>query len=90
MEFSSREMSPFGQSGGAKVDLDARTLYLKDLSLLGYTALEPDAFSNLIDVIESGDIVPVVVAAYPLERIADAQRAFQTKSHVGKLVLSVR
>jgi NADPH:quinone reductase-like Zn-dependent oxidoreductase len=79
-----------GAIGGAMVDLDVRTLYLKDLSLLGCTALEPEAFSNLMAIIESGDIVPVVAAAYRLERIADAQRAFQTKSHVGKLVLMVR
>lgn len=78
-----------GAIGGAMVDLDIRTLYLKDLSLLGCTALEPEAFANLIAVIESGAIIPVVAATYPLERIADAQTAFQTKSHVGKLVLSV-
>ena len=78
-----------GAIGGAMVTLDVRTLYLKDLSLLGCTALEPEAFSNLITVIESGDIAPVVAAIYPLEQIADAQTAFQTKQHVGKLVLSV-
>ena len=79
-----------GAIGSAMVDLDVRTLYLKNLSLLGCTALEPEAFSNLIAIVESGDIVPVVAATYPLERIADAERDFQTKSHVGKLALMVR
>jgi NADPH:quinone reductase-like Zn-dependent oxidoreductase len=41
----------------------------------------------LIAIIESGDIVPVVATTYPLERITDAQRAFQTKSYVGKFVI---
>jgi NADPH:quinone reductase-like Zn-dependent oxidoreductase len=78
-----------GAIGGAIVDLDVRTLYLKDLSLFGCTVLEPETFTNLVRAIESGEIVPLVAATYPLEQIADAQTAFQTKNHVGKLVLTI-
>jgi NADPH:quinone reductase-like Zn-dependent oxidoreductase len=78
-----------GAIGGALVNLDVRTLYLKDLSLLGCTVLEPEAFPNLIRAIEDGGIDPIVAATYPLESIAEAQTAFQTKQHVGKLVLTV-
>lgn len=78
-----------GAVGGAMVDLDIRTLYLKDLSLLGCTALEPETFSNLIAVIESGKIAPVVAASYPLENIVEAQTVFQAKQYVGKLVLEL-
>jgi NADPH:quinone reductase-like Zn-dependent oxidoreductase len=78
-----------GAIGGAMVELDVRTLYLKDLSLLGCTTLEPDAFPNLIGAIERGDIAPEVAATYPLGSIADAQTAFETKQHVGKMVLTI-
>ncbi len=37
--------------------------------------------------IERGEIRPLVADTFPLERIADAQRAFLEKRHVGKLVL---
>ena len=37
--------------------------------------------------IERGEICPLVAATFPLERIADAQREFLLKRHVGKFVL---
>jgi NADPH:quinone reductase-like Zn-dependent oxidoreductase len=78
-----------GAIGGPLVELDVRTLYLKDLSLFGCTVLEPEVFSNLIEHIEGGRISPVVAATFPLERIADAQVAFMSKKHVGKIVLTL-
>lgn len=78
-----------GAIGGPLVELDVRTLYLKDLSLLGCTVLEPEVFARLIAHIEHGRIQPLVAATYPLERIADAQTAFMAKRHLGKIVLTV-
>jgi NADPH:quinone reductase-like Zn-dependent oxidoreductase len=45
-----------GAVGGPLVELDVRTLYLKDLSFFGCTVLEPEVFPNLIKRIENGDI----------------------------------
>ena len=78
-----------GAIGGPIVELDIRTLYLKDLSLFGCTVLEPGVFTNLIEHIECGRISPVVAKIFPLERIADAQTAFMSKNHIGKIVLTL-
>lgn len=78
-----------GAIGGPLVELDLRTLYLKDLSLFGCTVLEPEVFSNLIEHIERGRIAPVVAATFPLEQIADAQATFIAKKHIGKIVLTL-
>lgn len=78
-----------GAIGGPLVELDVRTLYLKDLTLHGCTALDPEVFPALVGYIEQGRIAPVVAGTYPLERIAEAQTAFLSKRHVGKLVLTV-
>lgn len=78
-----------GAIAGPIVELDVRTLYLKDLSLLGCTILGPTVFQNLIDRIEQGNILPLVAQAFPLEEINDAQRLFLEKKHVGKIVLSI-
>jgi NADPH:quinone reductase-like Zn-dependent oxidoreductase len=78
-----------GAIAGALVELDLRTLYLKDLTLHGCTALDPGVFEALIRQIEQGRVVPLVAATYPLERIAEAQQAFLEKRHVGKIVLTV-
>ena len=82
----------YGVSGaisGPIVDLDLRTLYLKDLRLIGCTVLEPDVFPNLVSYIERAEIRPVVAATYDLSDIVKAQEAFLTKQHVGKIVLSL-
>jgi NADPH:quinone reductase-like Zn-dependent oxidoreductase len=76
-----------GAIAGPLVELDVRTLYLKDLSLFGCTVLEPEVFKNLINRIEQGTIKPVVAQSFALEEIRDAQTLFMKKQHVGKIVL---
>jgi NADPH:quinone reductase-like Zn-dependent oxidoreductase len=78
-----------GAIGGPLVQLDVRTLYLKDLSFFGCTVLEPCVFGNLVERIERGDIRPVVAKTYPLRDIGKAQQAFGEKHHIGKIVLQV-
>lgn len=78
-----------GAIAGPIVELDVRTLYLKDLGLLGCTVLEPEVFSNLVAHIEQGRIAPLVATSFPLEQIGEAQALFQEKRHVGKIVLEV-
>ena len=78
-----------GAIAGPMVTLDVRTLYLKDLSLVGCTVLEPEVFANLVGYIEKGDIRPVVAKSYPLQDIVEAQQDFLGKKHIGKLVLDV-
>jgi NADPH:quinone reductase-like Zn-dependent oxidoreductase len=78
-----------GAIAGPLVELDVRTLYLKDLSLFGCTVLEPEVFKNLIKCIEQGAIKPVVANSFALEEIRDAQTLFLKKQHVGKIVLKI-
>jgi NADPH:quinone reductase-like Zn-dependent oxidoreductase len=79
-----------GAVGGPIVDLDVRTLYLKDLQFFGCTVLEPQVFGNLVKRIENGDIKPLIGATFPLQQIAAAQAAFAEKAYTGKIVLTVR
>ncbi|MEH6445193.1 MAG: alcohol dehydrogenase family protein [Oceanospirillaceae bacterium] len=79
-----------GAIGGALVELDVRTLYLKDLNFFGCTVLEPKVFGNLIHHIEQGNIKPLVAKTFPLEAIHQAQAEFLEKKHVGKIVLTVK
>jgi len=76
-----------GAIAGPLVSFDKRTLYLNDLTVIGCTAWDEPAFPALVAAIEAGEIRPVVAATYPLARIADAQRDFLEKRHVGKIVL---
>ena len=76
-----------GAISGPVVALDLRTLYLKDLRLIGCTIQEAEVFGNLIGYIERGEIRPLVSQVYPLREIARAQVDFLSKGHVGKIVL---
>jgi NADPH:quinone reductase-like Zn-dependent oxidoreductase len=76
-----------GAIAGPIVDLDLRTLYLKDLRLIGCTILDHSVFANLVRYIEAGEIRPLIARVYPLSQIVEAQKAFLTKQHVGKIVL---
>lgn len=78
-----------GAVAGPIVSLDVRTLYLKDLSFFGCTALEPKVFGNLVRLIETGAIQPLVAAVFPLKEINAAQATFADKAYTGKIVLSV-
>jgi len=88
-------LKPFGRyavSGaiaGPIVELDVRTLYLKDLSFFGCTILDESVFPNLIKRIENEEISPLVAKTFPLIQISDAQKEFEQKSHIGKLVIDI-
>lgn len=77
-----------GAIGGPQVELDLRTLYLKDLRLIGCTILEPAVFGNLVSYIARGEIRPLVARIYPLSEIVAAQQEFLLKRHIGKIVLT--
>jgi NADPH:quinone reductase-like Zn-dependent oxidoreductase len=76
-----------GAIGGPLVNLDLRTMYLKDLTLFGCTAWDEPVFPQLIAYIESNRIKPLVAKTFPLEDIVQAQKEFLEKKHVGKFVL---
>lgn len=76
-----------GAIAGPIVELDVRTLYLKDLTLLGSTQQPRHVFENLVGYIERGEIVPMVAAVYPLDAIGAAQERFLAKDFAGNIAL---
>lgn len=76
-----------GAIAGPVVPLDLRTLYLKDLRLLGCTMLDPGVFGNLVGYIERGEIRPALWKTFPLREIVQAQQEFLGKAYTGKIVL---
>ena len=88
-------LKPFGRYAvagaiaGPLVELDVRTLYLKDLSLFGCTVLDENVFKNLINRIEAKEISPVISDIFSLNQIAKAQEQFEAKQHIGKLVIDL-
>lgn len=76
-----------GAIAGPMVDLDLRTLYLRDLTFTGSTVIDLTVMPNLIKYIEAGDIKPALAATYPLAQLREAQTAFVAKQHTGNIVV---
>ncbi|MBO29617.1 MAG: alcohol dehydrogenase [Rhodobacteraceae bacterium] len=74
-----------GAIAGPFVELDLRTLYLKDLTLIGSTRQDPEVFTDLVGYIERGEIRPVLAETYRLRELRAAQEAFLEKFHMGKI-----
>ena len=76
-----------GAIAGPFVELDMRTLYLKDLTLMGVTYQDKICFENLIKYIEGGRIRPLVAKSFPLKKIKEAQKMFLKNNLWEKLFL---
>ena len=82
----------YGTSGaiaGPMVELDLRTLYLKDLTFHGCTITSTNVFPDLVGYIERGEIKPALAATYALEDFHAGQQAFIDKKHTGNIVVTV-
>ena len=69
------------------VELDLRTLYLRDLTFTGSTVIGLDVMPRLVSYIEAGTVKPLLAASYPLAELHTAQRAFIAKKHIGNIVV---
>jgi NADPH:quinone reductase-like Zn-dependent oxidoreductase len=76
-----------GAIGGPMVALDLRSVYLRDLTLMGCTFQPDEVFESLIGYVQRNEVRPVIAKTYPLKDIRQAQLDFLSKSYSGKLVL---
>ena len=76
-----------GAFAGPMVQLDLRTVYLKQLEIHGSSQGTRKAFAHLLSYIESGKIKPSLFATYPLSELQRAQTDFMAKNYIGKLVV---
>ena len=76
-----------GAIAGPIVELDLRTLYLKDLEMHGATVMPVGIFANLVSYIENSELRPLLAREFSLVDIKKAQEAFLAKKHVGNIVV---
>ena len=76
-----------GAIAGPMVELDLRTLYLRDLTFYGSTVLPPGVFRSVVRYIERRELRPLLAATYTLAEFHAAQEAFVAKRHAGNIVI---
>ena len=76
-----------GAIGGPVVNLDLRTMYLKQLQLNGSSQGTRTDFRRLVRYIENGQIRPLLDRTFKLSDFHNAQQTFMGKTYIGKLVV---
>ncbi|WP_028922256.1 zinc-binding dehydrogenase [Pseudonocardia acaciae] len=76
-----------GAIAGPLVETDLRTVYLRQLTLIGSSFGTHEDFASVVDLVGRGAFRPLVAARYPLADLAAAQQHFGSKDFVGKLVV---
>ena len=79
--------SSSGAIAGPLVEFDLRQLVYKDLRLTGATIVPPGTMRRIVDLVEQGQLRPLLAMRFPLEQLGKAQQAFQRKQHVGNIVV---
>ncbi len=81
--------SSCGAIAGPLVEFDLRLLIYKDLQLTGATIVPPGTMRRIVRLIERSQLRPLLARTYPLAELAQAQREFMKKSHVGNIVVTM-
>ncbi|HEY3684938.1 MAG TPA: zinc-binding dehydrogenase [Streptosporangiaceae bacterium] len=76
-----------GAIAGPVVQADLRTLYLKQLTLVGSSVASHEEFAELVADIARGALRPLLAGTYPLRDLPRAQADFARKEFFGKLVV---
>ena len=85
--------------GGSTLEIDFGQLMQKRLKIFGTVlrarsmpekmALNQQFIKNLLPLISSGKIRPIVDKIFPLEKVSDAHIYMESNKNFGKIVLSI-
>jgi len=77
-----------GNTSGPQAEIDIRFIFGKQLSIIGSTMGSHQDFHDLLDLLWSGKIKPVIHQVMPLSEGSDAYRMMEEGKHFGKIVLT--
>lgn len=76
-----------GNTSGPKLEIDNRYIFTKQISLLGSTMGSAEDFRDVMDLVSSGKIKPIVDRELPLAQGADGYGLLKKGEQFGKVVL---
>ena len=78
-----------GATSGPKVELDIRSLFSKQLSILGSYMGSMAELHKVLKLVEEGKVLPTVDQIFSLKEAAQAHRRMESRKNFGKIVLKV-
>ncbi|MEE4262300.1 MAG: zinc-binding dehydrogenase [Desulfobacteraceae bacterium] len=76
-----------GNTSGPQAEIDIRFIFGKQISIIGSTMGSHQDFHDLLDLLWSGKIRPVIHQVMPLSEGCEAYRMMEEGKHFGKIVL---
>ena len=80
----------FGRTAGNITEISTRSLYSKQISILGTTMGTRDEFLSMLHFLESRNIKPVMDKTFPLAQINEAFQRMGNSNQFGKIVLEIQ
>ena len=78
-----------GNSAGPKFEIDNRYIFAKHLSIIGSTMSTLADFKEVMDLIVTGKLKPILDTMYPLKDAAAAQTRLWQNKNFGKITLDI-
>ncbi len=77
-----------GNTSGPQAEIDIRFIFGKQISVIGSTMGSHQDFHDVLDLLWSGKIKPVIHRVMPLSEGCDAYKLMEAGKHFGKIVLA--
>jgi NADPH:quinone reductase-like Zn-dependent oxidoreductase len=78
-----------GNSGGPRFEIDNRYVFAKHLSIIGSTMSTLADFAEVMDLVVTGKLKPVLDKTFPLKEAAAAQERLWRGENFGKITLDI-
>ena len=78
-----------GNSGGPKFEIDNRFIFARHLSIIGSTMSTRTDFEEVMDLVVTGKLNPVMDMTFPLREAALAQERLSKIENFGKITLDI-
>jgi NADPH:quinone reductase-like Zn-dependent oxidoreductase len=77
-----------GNTSGTTAETSLPHVFFKSLSLLGSTMGSRAELYGILDLVERGELKPVLHATLPMEQVAEGHRLLEEREAVGKVALT--
>jgi NADPH:quinone reductase-like Zn-dependent oxidoreductase len=77
----------YGATAGPKVELDLRSVFWKQIEVIGTTMASRSEFEDMLRVVFAGRIRPVIDTVMPLDQAREAHGRLEAGGQFGKIIL---
>jgi NADPH:quinone reductase-like Zn-dependent oxidoreductase len=77
-----------GATSGANVQIDMKSIFFKNLSILGSTMGSRADLVRIVQLVKEGKLKPVIDSTFTMDRLADAHAKLESRAVFGKVAVT--